>query len=72
MGRKVRLFAIALLPDPRPRSRSSADLPISLSSHVSVAPQLRVHLIARTDDPNVTIGLSPVVWRPALALIATF
>jgi hypothetical protein len=50
------------------------DFPIPLNSRITIAPQLRVHWISRADgsDPNVAHGLSPVVWRPSLALIARF
>jgi hypothetical protein len=49
------------------------DFPIPLNAHLSVVPQLRVHMISReSTDPNAMLGLSPVVFRPALALMATF
>jgi hypothetical protein len=50
------------------------DFPIPLNSRFSIAPQLRVHWISRADvnDANAAQGLSPVVWRPSLALIAAF
>jgi hypothetical protein len=51
------------------------DFPIPLNSRLSITPQLRVHLIARpgnTDDIGGTLGLSPLVWRPAIAVIANF
>jgi hypothetical protein len=50
------------------------DFPIPLNSRITIAPQLRVHWISRAHvrDANDIQGLSPVVWRPALALIARF
>jgi hypothetical protein len=50
------------------------DFPIPLNAHLSVVPQLRVHVISResVEPPTAMLGLSPVVFRPALALIATF
>jgi hypothetical protein len=50
------------------------DFPIPLNAHLSVVPQLRVHVISResVEPPTAMLGLSPVVFRPALALMATF
>jgi hypothetical protein len=51
------------------------DFPIPLNSRIAIAPQLRVHWISRasvSEGGSATIGLSPVVWRPALAVIANF
>jgi hypothetical protein len=50
------------------------DFPILLNSRIAISPQLRVHWISRgsVSEVNAAQGLSPVVWRPALALIARF
>jgi hypothetical protein len=50
------------------------DFPIPLNSRIAISPQLRVHWISRANvsETNATQGLSPVVWRPALALVARF
>jgi hypothetical protein len=51
------------------------DFPIPLNSRIAIAPQLRVHWISRagvSEGGSATMGLSPLVWRPALALIANF
>ena len=50
------------------------DFPFRLSSRMFLTPQLRLHWIPRDRNPAArgVHGLSAVVWRPAVALIARF
>ena len=52
---------------------AGADFPIAVGAHVRLAPQLRFHAIHRSPygSGSGTKALSPVVWRPAIALIIT-
>ena len=48
------------------------DFPIPLGSHISLVPQVRVHWIARQGLPHSFLGLSPVVFRPAIGFRVAF
>ena len=52
------------------------DLPLALGRHASVAPQFRVHWIARENDDTAAsprfLGLSPIVLQPGIGVRMTF
>ena len=54
---------------------AGGDGEISISPHIFVVGEIRAHFVRRTDDPSEqgwALGLSSVVWRPAVAVRAKF
>jgi hypothetical protein len=54
---------------------AAAEAEIAIGSRVAMVPQLRVHVVRRSEDPSEAgwaLGLSTLVIRPALGVRVTF
>jgi hypothetical protein len=55
---------------------AGADVELAIRPHLSLVPQIRVHVVRRPDDPSAqpgwAMGLSSVVLRPSLGIRAAF
>jgi hypothetical protein len=54
---------------------AGSDAEIAMSAHVALVPEMRVHFVRRSGDPSEPgwfLGLSSIVYRPAVGVRAAF